>query len=76
MAFRKFFALLLVCSAVLFAFSGCTLILIGVGVAGILANAPTETPTDAPTDAPTELLVNDPTTGYGIFIENMSDAAA
>ncbi len=24
----------------------------------------------------TDVLVNDPTTGYGIFIENMLDAAA
>jgi stage IV sporulation protein B len=26
--------------------------------------------------AVTHILVNDPTTGYGIFIENMLDAAA
>lgn len=26
--------------------------------------------------AVTQVLVNDPTTGYGIFIENMLDAAA
>ena len=34
------------------------------------------TATGKPVGAVTHVLVNDPTTGYGIFIENMLDAAA
>ena len=55
MSFKKLLAIILVCSMVLFAFSGCTLILIGVGIAGILGNIPTE-PTEEPTEEPTDAL--------------------
>ena len=56
MGFKKFLALFLICSTALFAFSGCTLVLIGVGiVSNILGNEPTE----APTEAPTELTIPD-----------------